>query len=460
MKAAPVGTATTGGIAVIKVDLTSISDFVSQEALDAMAPRVAEAHQTLEAGTGAGNDFLGWRELPANYDKEEFARIKKAAAKIQSDSEALVVIGIGGSYLGARAVIDLIQSPNYNLKKKNTPDIFFAGNTLSTDAVLEVLGLVGDRDFSVNVISKSGTTTEPAVAFRIFKAALEQKYGKEGARGRIYATTDAHKGALKGLADAEGYEEFVVPDNVGGRYSVLTAVGLLPIAVAGIDIDELMAGAADAMTAFSADKSMANPVWKYVAARNCLYESGKKVELLACFEPAFRFMSEWWKQLYGESEGKEGKGLFPASVEFTADLHSMGQYIQEGERLMFETVVRYDKPHGQLVIGEDADNVDGLNFLAGKDLHFVCEQAMRGTRLAHVDGGVPNILIETDTISARSTGELIYFFELACGVSSYVLGVNPFNQPGVEAYKKNMFALLDKPGYADLRADLLKRLGD
>ncbi len=460
MKAAPAGTATTGGIAVIKVDLTSISDFVSQEALDAMAPRVAEAHQTLEAGTGAGNDFLGWRELPANYDKEEFARIKKAAAKIQSDSEALVVIGIGGSYLGARAVIDLIQSPNYNLKKKNTPDIFFAGNTLSTDAVLEVLELVGDRDFSVNVISKSGTTTEPAVAFRIFKAALEQKYGKEGARGRIYATTDAHKGALKGLADAEGYEEFVVPDNVGGRYSVLTAVGLLPIAVAGIDIDELMAGAADAMTAFSADKSMANPVWKYVAARNCLYESGKKVELLACFEPAFRFMSEWWKQLYGESEGKEGKGLFPASVEFTADLHSMGQYIQEGERLMFETVVRYDKPHGQLVIGEDADNVDGLNFLAGKDLHFVCEQAMRGTRLAHVDGGVPNILIEADTISARSTGELIYFFELACGVSGYVLGVNPFNQPGVEAYKKNMFALLDKPGYADLRADLLKRLGD
>ncbi|MDY2618096.1 MAG: glucose-6-phosphate isomerase [Oscillospiraceae bacterium] len=445
---------------MIKVDLTSISDFVSQEALDAMAPRVAEAHQTLEAGTGAGNDFLGWRELPANYDKEEFARIKKAAAKIQSDSEALVVIGIGGSYLGARAVIDLIQSPNYNLKKKNTPDIFFAGNTLSTDAVLEVLELVGDRDFSVNVISKSGTTTEPAVAFRIFKAALEQKYGKEGARGRIYATTDAHKGALKGLADAEGYEEFVVPDNVGGRYSVLTAVGLLPIAVAGIDIDELMAGAADAMTAFSADKSMTNPVWKYVAARNCLYESGKKVELLACFEPAFRFMSEWWKQLYGESEGKEGKGLFPASVEFTADLHSMGQYIQEGERLMFETVVRYDKPHGQLVIGEDADNVDGLNFLAGKDLHFVCEQAMRGTRLAHVDGGVPNILIETDTISARSTGELIYFFELACGVSGYVLGVNPFNQPGVEAYKKNMFALLDKPGYADLRADLLKRLGD
>ena len=445
---------------MIKVDLSSISNFVSQDALDAMAPRVAAAHQTLESGSGAGNDFLGWRELPVNYDKEEFARIKKAAAKIQSDSQALVVIGIGGSYLGARAVIDLIQSPNYNLKKKNTPDIFFAGNTLSTDAVLEVLELVGDRDFSINVISKSGTTTEPAVAFRIFKAALEKKYGKEEARGRIYATTDAHKGALKGLADAEGYEEFVVPDDVGGRYSVLTAVGLLPIAVAGIDIDELMAGAAEAMKTFGADKSMSNPVWKYVAARNCLYEGGKKVELLACFEPAFRFMSEWWKQLYGESEGKDGKGLFPASVEFTADLHSMGQYIQEGERVMFETVVRYDQPHGQVVIGEDADNVDGLNFLAGKDLHFVCEQAMRGTRLAHVDGGVPNILIETDTISARSTGELIYFFELSCGISGYVLGVNPFNQPGVEAYKKNMFALLDKPGYSDLRADLLARLGE
>ena len=457
MKAAPVGTATTGGIAVIKVDLTSISDFVSQEALDAMAPRVAEAHQTLEAGTGAGNDFLGWRELPANYDKEEFARIKKAAAKIQSDSEALVVIGIGGSYLGARAVIDLIQSPNYNLKKKNTPDIFFAGNTLSTDAVLEVLELVGDRDFSVNVISKSGTTTEPAVAFRIFKAALERKYGKEGARGRIYATTDAHKGALKGLADAEGYEEFVVPDNVGGRYSVLTAVGLLPIAVAGIDIDELMAGAADAMTAFSADKSMANPVWKYVAARNCLYESGKKVELLACFEPAFRFMSEWWKQLYGESEGKEGKGLFPASVEFTADLHSMGQYIQQGQRLMFETVVRFE-PKGTFLIPDDPENVDGLNFLSGKPLSFVAEQALRGTILAHVDGGVPNILIRMPQISESSVGYLIYFFEYVCGLSGYLLGVNPFDQPGVEAYKKNMFALLGKPGYEEMKQKLESRL--
>ena len=444
---------------MINVDLSSISAFVSPETLAAMEPRVAAAHETLASGSGAGNDYLGWVDLPVNYDKEEFARIKQAAKKIQSDSKALVVIGIGGSYLGARAVIDLIKSPNYNLKQKDTPDIFFAGNTLSTDAVLEVLELVGDRDYSINVISKSGTTTEPAVAFRIFKAHLEAKYGKEEARKRIYATTDKARGALKGLADAEGYETFVVPDDVGGRYSVLTAVGLLPIAVAGIDIDQLMAGAAAARENFSSDRSMANPVWKYVAARNALYDMGKKVEILGCYEPAFRFMSEWWKQLYGESEGKEGKGLFPASVEFTADLHSMGQFIQEGERIMFETIVRYDQPHGQVIIGEDEANVDGLNFLAGKDLRFVCEQAISGTRLAHVDGGVPNILVETESINAFTTGELIYFFELACGISGYVLGVNPFNQPGVEAYKKNMFALLDKPGYSELRADLLSRLG-
>ena len=393
-----------------------------------------------------------------DYDKEEFARIQKAAKKIQSDSEALVVIGIGGSYLGARAVVELIQSPNYNLKKKGTPDIFFAGNTLSTDAVLETLELIGDRDFSINVISKSGTTTEPAVAFRIFKAALEDKYGKEEAAKRIYATTDTDRGALKGLADAEGYEEFVVPDDVGGRFSVLTAVGLLPIAVAGIDIEALMKGAADAMTAFGENKSMSNPVWQYVAARNTLYAEGKKVEILGAYEPSFRFFSEWWKQLYGESEGKDGKGIFPASVEFTADLHSMGQYIQQGERIMFETIVRYDQPHGSVVIGEDKDNVDGLNFLAGKELKFVCEQAMRGTRLAHVDGGVPNILINVDTIDAYNTGALIYFFELACGISGYVLDVNPFNQPGVEAYKKNMFALLGKPGYEDMKAALEARL--
>ena len=440
---------------MIKVDVSSA---ISKEQLAAVEPKVAAAHAVLESGKGAGNDFLGWLRLPVDYDKEEFARIQKAAKKIQSDSEALVVIGIGGSYLGARAVVELIPSPHYNLKKKGTPDIFFAGNTLSTDAVLETLELIGDRDFSINVISKSGTTTEPAVAFRIFKAALEAKYGKEEAAKRIYATTDKARGALKGLADAEGYEEFVVPDNIGGRFSVLTAVGLLPIAVAGIDIEALMQGAADAMVAFGEDKSLNNPVWQYVAARNVLYADGKKIEILGAYEPNFRFFAEWWKQLYGESEGKDGKGIFPASVEFTADLHSMGQYIQEGERIMFETIVRYDKPHGSVVIGHDDANVDGLNFLAGKELKFVCEQAMRGTRLAHVDGGVPNILVNVDTIDAYNTGELIYFFELACGISGYVLDVNPFNQPGVEAYKKNMFALLGKPGYEDMKAALEARL--
>jgi glucose-6-phosphate isomerase len=443
---------------MLHIDLSAISSFVSQETMDAMAPRVAAAHETLSQGTGAGNDYIGWVNLPRDYDKEEFARIQAAARKIQSDSQALVVIGIGGSYLGARAVVDLLKSPNYNLKKKNTPDIFFAGNTLSTDSVLEIMELVGDRDFSINIISKSGTTTEPAVAFRLFRAKLEEKYGKAEAAKRIYATTDKARGALKALADAEGYETFVVPDEVGGRYSVLTAVGLLPIAVSGIDIEALMAGAASAMEAFNADRSMANPVWQYVAARNALYESGKKVELLCCYEPAFRFMSEWWKQLYGESEGKDGKGLFPASVEFTADLHSMGQYIQEGERLLFETVVRFDKPHGSITIGADADNVDGLNFLAGQPLSFVAEQALRGTRLAHVDGGVPNILVDVEEISETTVGQLIYFFELACGISGYVLGVNPFNQPGVEAYKKNMFALLGKPGYEELRQQLSSRL--
>ncbi|MCD8126557.1 MAG: glucose-6-phosphate isomerase, partial [Clostridiales bacterium] len=409
-----------------------------------MEPRLNAAYDTLFSGSGAGNDFLGWLHLPENYDREEFSRIQKAAQKIQSDSEVLVVIGIGGSYLGARAVVDLIKSPNYNLKKKDTPDIYFAGNTLSTDIVLETLELIGDRDFSINIISKSGTTTEPAVSFRIFKAALEAKYGKEEAAKRIYATTDKARGALKGLADVEGYEEFVVPDDVGGRYSVLTAVGLLPIAVAGIDIEALMQGAADAMNAFSV-KSMDNPVFQYVAARNALYEAGKSVEILGSYEPSFRFMTEWWKQLYGESEGKDGKGIFTASVEFTADLHSMGQFIQEGARIMFETVVNFQKPHGEVVIGEDADNVDGLNFLAGKNLKFVCDQAMLGTRLAHVDGGVPNLVVNVETIDAYNTGALIYFFELACGISGYVLGVNPFNQPGVEAYKKNMFGLLGKP---------------
>ena len=351
-----------------------------------------------------------------------------------------------------RAVIDLLRSPNYNLKKKDTPDIFFTGNGLSTDTLLEVISLIGDRDFSVNVISKSGTTTESAIAFRIFKGMLEKKYGKEGARERIYATTDKARGALKGLADAEGYEEFVVPDAIGGRYSVLAAVGLLPIAAAGIDIDALMGGARQAMEQLSVG-GLDNPAWQYAAARHALFESGKKVEMLAGYEPSFRFFAEWWKQLYGESEGKEHKGLLPASLEYTADLHSMGQYIQEGQRIMCETVVNF-APKGEFLIPDDPENIDGLNFLSGKPLSFVADKAMRGVILAHVDGGVPNVLIQMPAISETSVGYLIYFFEYVCGLSGYLLEVNPFNQPGVEAYKSNMFALLGKPGYEDLQRQL------
>ena len=441
---------------MLKLDLSKLDQFLPQDYVTARQDDLAQAADMLARHNGPGGDFTGWVNLPRDYDKEEFARIKAAAKKIQQQSQVLVVIGIGGSYLGARAVIELLASPNYNLKQKNTPDIYFAGNGLSTDALLELIALIGERDFSVNVISKSGTTTEPAVAFRIFQAMLEEKYGPEGARERIYATTDKARGALKGLADQEGYEEFVVPDDVGGRYSVLTAVGLLPIAAAGLDIDQLMAGAQRAMEALSAP-DLDNPAWQYAAARNALYESGKKVELLACYEPSFRFFSEWWKQLYGESEGKENKGLFPASVEFTTDLHSMGQYIQQGERLMFETVVKF-APKGEFIIPNDPANVDGLNFLSGKPLAFVAEQAMRGTILAHVDGGVPNILLELPAISEDTVGELIYFFEYVCGLSGYLLKVNPFDQPGVEAYKKNMFALLGKPGYEQLRESLEQRL--
>ena len=441
---------------MLKLDLSKLDQFLPQDYVTARQDDLAQAADMLARHNGPGGDFTGWVNLPRDYDKEEFARIKAAAKKIQQQSQVLVVIGIGGSYLGARAVIELLASPNYNLKQKNTLDIYFAGNGLSTDALLELIALIGDRDFSVNVISKSGTTTEPAVAFRIFRAMLEEKYGREGARERIYATTDKARGALKGLADQEGYEEFVVPDDVGGRYSVLTAVGLLPIAAAGLDIDQLMAGAQRAMEALSAP-DLDNPAWQYAAARNALYESGKKVELLACYEPSFRFFSEWWKQLYGESEGKENKGLFPASVEFTADLHSMGQYIQQGERLMFETVVKF-APKGEFIIPNDPANVDGLNFLSGKPLAFVAEQAMRGTILAHVDGGVPNILLELPAIGEDTVGELIYFFEYVCGLSGYLLKVNPFDQPGVEAYKKNMFALLGKPGYEQLRESLEQRL--
>ena len=441
---------------MIKLDVSKLEGFLPRDYLEQRCEGLERAADMLAHHNGPGGDFTGWVTLPRDYDKEEFARIKAAAEKIRRQSQVLVVIGIGGSYLGARAVIELLASPNYNLKQKNTPDIYFAGNGLSTDALLELIALIGERDFSVNVISKSGTTTEPAVAFRIFRALLEEKYGPEGARERIYATTDKARGALKGLADQEGYEEFVVPDDVGGRYSVLTAVGLLPIAAAGLDIDQLMAGAQRAMEALSAP-DLDNPAWQYAAARNALYESGKKVELLVCYEPSFRFFSEWWKQLYGESEGKENKGLFPASVEFTADLHSMGQYIQQGERLMFETVVKF-APKGEFIIPNDPANVDGLNFLSGKPLAFVAEQAMRGTILAHVDGGVPNILLELPAIGEDTVGELIYFFEYVCGLSGYLLKVNPFDQPGVEAYKKNMFALLGKPGYEQLRESLEQRL--
>ena len=441
---------------MIKLDLSKLEGFLPQDYLEQRREGLERAADMLAHHNGPGGDFTGWVTLPRDYDKEEFARIKAAAEKIRRQSQVLVVIGIGGSYLGARAVIELLASPNYNLKQKDTPDIYFAGNGLSTDALLELIALIGERDFSVNVISKSGTTTEPAVAFRIFREMLERKYGREGARERIYATTDKARGALKGLADEEGYEEFVVPDDVGGRYSVLTAVGLLPIAAAGLDIDRLMVGAQRAMETLSAT-GLDNPAWQYAAARNALYDGGKKVELLACYEPSFRFFSEWWKQLYGESEGKEHKGLFPASVEFTADLHSMGQYIQQGERLMFETVVKF-APKGEFIIPDDPANVDGLNFLAGKSLAFVAEQAMRGTILAHVDGGVPNILLELPAIGEDTVGELIYFFEYVCGLSGYLLQVNPFDQPGVEAYKKNMFALLGKPGYEQLRESLEQRL--
>ena len=443
---------------MIQLDVSNAVGFLPEDWLTSRTERLEQARAWLEDGSGAGGSFTGWVHLPRDYDKAEFARIRRAAEKIRSDSQALVVVGIGGSYLGARAVIELLKSPNYNLKKKDTPDIFFAGNGLSADALLEIIDLVKDRDFSVNVISKSGTTTEPAVAFRIFKNLLEEKYGREEARRRIYATTDAHKGALKGLADAEGYETFVVPDAVGGRYSVLPAVGLLPIAAAGIGPDKLMEGAARAMEALSAP-GMDNPAWQYAAARHALYTLGKRAEILVGYEPAFRFFAEWWKQLYGESEGKDGKGLLPASVEFTADLHSMGQYIQQGERLMFESVVRFAESLGNVVIPHDPDNVDGLNFLAGKPLSFVAEQAMRGTLLAHADGGVPNLVIRAARRDERTVGELIYFFEYACGLSGYLLGVNPFDQPGVEAYKKNMYALLGKPGYEAHKAELEARLG-
>ena len=432
--------------------------FVTDEEILSYQEKITKAHNDLHNKTGAGNDFTGWVDLPVNYDKEEFARIKVAAEKIKNNSDILIVIGIGGSYLGARAVIEFVKSQNYNDLRKGTPAIYYAGNSISPSYLNELLEICDGKDFSVNVISKSGTTTEPAIAFRVFRELLIEKYGKDGAKDRIFVTTDKAKGTLKNLADEEGYETFVVPDDVGGRYSVLTAVGLLPIAAAGIDIDELMLGAADARAALTDTDIEKNDCYKYVAIRNALYNKGKKTEMFISYEPCFTMMNEWLKQLFGESEGKEGKGLFPTSAIFSTDLHSLGQYIQEGERIMFETVVTFAKPKKEAYIKEDKANVDGLNFLAGKTLSFVNEKAYQGTVLAHNDGGVANIVIENEDMTAKSLGYLIYFFEKACAVSGYVLGINPFDQPGVESYKKNMFALLGKPGYENEKEVLEERL--
>ncbi|MBQ9552180.1 MAG: glucose-6-phosphate isomerase [Clostridia bacterium] len=431
---------------------------VSDRELNAMQAEVTAAHEMLMNRSGAGSDFLGWLDLPVNYDKIEFAAIKQAAAKIQNDSQALVVIGIGGSYLGARAAIEFCKSANYNLLCTDTPQIFFTGNTISSTALAELVKLVENKDFSVNVISKSGTTTEPAVAFRVFKELLETKYGKEEAAGRIYVTTDKARGTLKALADQNGYQTFVVPDDVGGRYSVLTAVGLLPIAVAGIDIDKLMQGAADAREKYSSPSLAENDCYRYAAIRNLLYRSGKKVELFVSYEPNFALMCEWLKQLFGESDGKDGKGLYPSSAIYSTDLHSLGQYVQQGERLMFETVVYPVQPQQDVALEATADNADGLNFLAGKTVSFVNRKAFEGTLLAHTDGQVPNVVLEIPAMNETALGELIYFFEKACAVSGYLLGVNPFDQPGVESYKKNMFALLGKPGYEEMRAALEAKL--
>ena len=429
---------------MVRIDRSGTETFVQPHTLDKAACKMAI--DTLCSGTGAGNDFIGWVDLPVNYDKAEFARIQQAAKKIQSSSKALVVIGIGGSYLGARAVIELLKSPNYNALAKDTPDIYFVGNGISSDALTDVIAMIGERDFSVNVISKSGTTTEPAIAFRIFKEMLEKKYGKEGARERIFATTDKARDALKTLATQEGYETFVVPDNVGGRYSVLTAVGLLPIACCGVDIEKLMQGAADERETLLKE-GVESAAAQYAMQRQYLYKTGMHIEILAAYEPSFRFMAEWWKQLYGESEGKDKLGIFPASVDLTPDLHSMGQYMQDGLRMLQETVVAFDEARTCVKVPEDAADLDGLNYLAGREMSYINEKAMEATRAAHVEGGVPVTILRLPKITEEAAGALIYFFEFACGVSGYMSGVNPFNQPGVEAYKKNMFHLLGKPGY-------------
>lgn len=435
-----------------------VKGFVGEQEMACMQSQVTAAHEQLHTGKGAGNDFIGWLNLPVDYDKEEFARIQQAAAKIRSDSDILIVIGIGGSYLGARAAIEFIHSPLYNSLKKDTPDIYFTGNSISGSALAELLSLCEGRSVSVNVISKSGTTTEPAIAFRVFRKYLEERYGAQEARKRIYCTTDKKRGTLKQLADAEGYESFVVPDDVGGRYSVLTAVGLLPIAVSGADIGKIMQGAAEAREAYADPDLNRNDCYRYAALRNILLRKGKGIEMLTAYEPRMTMMAEWFKQLYGESEGKDQKGLFPASAIFSTDLHSMGQYIQDGVRMLFETVVWIDDNGKDITVEAQENDGDGLNFLAGKTMSYVNQKAFEGTLLAHNDGGVPNVVLCLPVADEYEFGWLVYFFEKACAVSGYLLGVNPFNQPGVESYKKNMFALLGKPGYEDQKAALESRL--
>lgn len=444
----------------VKFNAKYAESIVSASDINAMAPKAVEAMHTLMNKTGEGNDFLGWIDLPTNYDKKEFSRIKKAADYIKSNADVLIVIGIGGSYLGARAAVEAVKSPNYNLLKKDTPQIYFIGNSISPASLNEIVSLCDGKDICVNVISKSGTTTEPAIAFRVFRELVNSKYSKEEAAKRIFCTTDKAKGTLKQLADEEGYETFVVPDDVGGRFSVLTAVGLLPIAVAGIDIDALMSGARKAQNELCSENIEENPCLKYAAVRNCFYQKGKKLECFVSFEPAMAMFNEWLKQLFGESEGKDGKGLFPVSCVFSTDLHSLGQYIQEsGGSLMFETVVKFAECTNDFVIDEQEGNIDGLNFLAGEKMSLVNDKARQGTLLAHTEGGVGNLIVELDKLDEENVGYMIYFFEKACAISGYILGVNPFNQPGVESYKKNMFALLGKPGYESEKEKLEKQLG-
>ena len=443
----------------LKFNTSYAKQFIRENDLIGLRSQVSAAHDLVNNRNGLGNDFLGWVDLPFNYDKEEFARIKKAAAKIKEDTDVLVVIGIGGSYLGARAAIEFLRGPYYNSLRNGVPEIYFTGNSISGSNLADLLKLCEGKRVSVNIISKSGTTTEPAIAFRVFRKYLEEKYGEEEAAKRIYCTTDKARGTLKKLADEKGYETFVVPDDVGGRFSVLTAVGLLPIAAAGADIDKLMAGAQAAAKDYNEPDMDKNPCYQYAAMRNAFYRKGKAIELLVSYEPRFTMMAEWFKQLYGESEGKDNKGLFPASVTFSTDLHSLGQFVQDGTRIMFETVVTIADNGDDIVIEKEENDGDGLNFLAGKTMSYVNEKAFEGTVLAHTDGGVPNFVIALDKADEEHLGRLVYFFEKGCAISGYMLGVNPFDQPGVESYKKNMFALLGKPGYEAQKAELEARLG-